>query len=71
MVRTQVNSTILASVGYDAGKQLLEIEFHDGNVYQYSHVPESVYEGLMAAESHGRYFDQHVKKAEYPYRRIV
>ena len=39
-------------------------------VYQYSDVPKSVYEGLMNAESHGRYFHQHVRDKSYRYQRM-
>lgn len=70
MFRTPVSSSNLTSVGYDPRSRVLEIEFHDGSVYQYSGVPESVYRGLMAADSHGRYLDVHVKKAGYGCRQV-
>lgn len=70
MDREPVNSSNLASVGYDSEDNILEVEFHHGGVYQYSNVPSEVYEGLMSAESHGKYFDVKVKKAGYPYRKI-
>lgn len=65
MNRIAVSSSNLASVGYDPANQLLEVEFLHGGIYQYSGVPSSVYDGLMAADSHGSYFDIHVKKAGY------
>jgi hypothetical protein len=70
MERDQVSSTNLASVGYDPTTQVLEIEFHSGGVYQYVGVPAALYEGLMAASSHGSYFHQFIKKGGYEYRRI-
>jgi hypothetical protein len=70
MVREQVSSTNLASVGYDPAAKVLEIEFRSGGVYQYDGVPAALYEGLMAASSHGSYFDEFIKKAGYSYRRI-
>jgi len=69
MKRITVSSSNLRSVGYDEATQTLEIEFHSGGVYQYSSVPRSVYEGLMGASSHGKYFHAHIKGV-YPYRRI-
>jgi len=45
-------------VGYDQEQRVLEIEFTSGAVYQYSGVPPEVHRGLIAAESHGRYFNQ-------------
>ena len=69
MVRVQVSSTSLASVGYDPTKQVLEVEFNTGAVYQYAGVPVEVYEELMAASSHGTYFAHNIKGG-YEYRRI-
>jgi KTSC domain len=68
--RTAVRSTALRSVGYDEDSQTLEIEFTSGAVYQYFDVPPEVYRGLMAAESHGRYFNQAVRNAGYRYQRM-
>lgn len=68
--RKPVNSSNLESIGYDATYQLLEIEFNSGSVYQYYGVPESIYQGLMSASSHGQYFDREIKKGGYSYNRI-
>jgi hypothetical protein len=70
MNRTPVISSNLASVGYDSRQQILEIEFNSGSIYQYFNVPVHIYNGLMSADSHGRYFDANIKKAGYGYRRI-
>lgn len=70
MKRESVESSNLASVGYDADNQILEIEFNDGGIYHYSNVPQSVYSGLMNANSHGQYFDRFIKKGGYNYKRI-
>ena len=61
MDRTSVSSSDLSSVGYDQEKQILEIEFNSGGVYQYFDVPTSIYEGLMNASSHGKYFHRNIK----------
>ena len=71
MNRVSVSSSHLASVGYEPELQILEVEFVDRSVYQYSSVPSYVYRGLMSASSHGSYLDSHVKKAGYPYRRVT
>ncbi len=62
-----VVSSDLSAVGYNGG--VLVIRFHSGGTYQYSGVPESVYQGLMGAPSHGRYFHANIK-GRYPYMRI-
>jgi len=70
MDRIKVVFSNLATVGYDADKKLLEVEFLDGTIYQYSNVPISVYNGLMKAPSHGKYFYMNVQRASFSYRRI-
>lgn len=69
MNRRLVESTDLKSVGYDSLSRTLEVEFQKGGVYQYLGVPESVHLGLMAAPSHGKYFNQFIK-GRYPFNRL-
>ena len=69
MNRIPVVSSNLASIGYEGG--VLEIEFKSGSVYQYSGVPASVYEALMSAPSHGKYFSAHIRNNSiYPCHQI-
>ena len=56
-----VRSRDLALIGYDHATSVLEIVFRAGGVYRYQGVPESVYHGLMAAPSHGTYFQKNIK----------
>ena len=67
MIMHPVNSSNLTSVGYENGT--LYITFHSGETYSYSGVPETIYHGLMAAGSHGKYFHAHIKNV-YSYHRI-
>ena len=69
MKREPVDSSNLASVGYDAKKKILEIEFNHGGVYQYFDVPKDVFDELMDADSHGKYFVHNIK-GEYEYVKI-
>jgi len=70
MDRESVYSSNLSSVGYDPSSQTLEVKFNHGGIYQYFNVPESVYNGLMNANSKGQYFDRNVKKSSYNFRKI-
>jgi hypothetical protein len=70
MDRVSVNSTMLRSVGYDATTRTLQVEFNSGVIYQYYDVPAEVYERLIAADSHGRYFNAHVRD-QYRYDRMT
>ena len=69
MERTPVTSSNIQSIGYDSESSILEVEFNNGRVYQYSGVPESEYEGLMNASSHGTYLNANIK-GHYPYTQI-
>lgn len=61
MQRFAVESTTLRSVGYESAEQILELEFTSGAVYQYFDVPESVWHGLLKAESKGKYFNREIR----------
>lgn len=69
MERIPVNSSNIGSVGYDSGSDTLEIEFINGGTYQYSGVPEGVYEGMMGADSKGKYFHANINK-KYPFSKL-
>jgi hypothetical protein len=47
----------------------LEIAFHGGRIYEYCDVPVGVYEELMNAQSHGKFFANFIRGA-YAFRRI-
>lgn len=61
MERTPVSSSNISAIGYDVDSQMLEVEFNNGSVYQYTGVPESEYEGLMGADSKGKYLHANIK----------
>jgi len=61
MERTPVQSNHMVSVGYDTGARKLQIEFHNGQVYEYHGVPEYFHKTLMDADSHGEFFHKNVK----------
>jgi hypothetical protein len=58
---TPVESSTLATVGYDEGAELLQLEFRSRVVYRYFAVPTAVPEALLAAASKGRYFNQAIR----------
>jgi hypothetical protein len=61
MTRKPVRSSTLASVGYDPSSMILEIEFKNGGIYQYLHVPATVHLALIVANSKGRYFAANIR----------
>lgn len=58
-----VDSSSVATIGYDPGTQELWVEFTSGTTYVYSEVPEIVYEELMNSDSKGSYFNRDVRNA--------
>lgn len=69
MERYSVASSNIASIGYDAQSQILEVEFLNGSIYQYYGVPENIYEQLAQAGSKGRFLNAYIKNA-YGYSRV-
>ena len=69
MKRQSVESSNLASIGYDAENEILEVQFKHGGIYQYFDVPENVYEELMNASSHGVYFSANIRN-DYGYQKM-
>lgn len=69
MNRISVSSSSISTIGYDSSTQTLEIEFQNGNVYQYFDVPPTVHTELIGAASIGQYFS-HAIRDSYRYARL-
>lgn len=67
--RTAVVSSLLVSMSY-AIAATLELEFRSGAIYRYFAVPHVVFQGLIAAESKGAYFNRHVRN-RFRYQRLA
>jgi KTSC domain len=61
--RIPVSSSNVQSIGYDPDASILEVEFNNGSIYQYSGVPQNEFDGLMAAASKGAYLHAHIKNS--------
>ena len=70
MEREKIESQNILSVGYNAAKSVLEIEFLNGGIYQYDDVPAQVHEGLMRRGSHSEFFREHIR-GQYVYRHVA
>jgi hypothetical protein len=71
MNRERVESSSIASIGYDPGGQVLEVEFRNGSVFQYRSVPADMYEEFKRAPSVGRHFNQHIRPGNYSCFRVL
>lgn len=56
-----VESSTLATVGYDCDAERLQVEFLSRAVYQYFGVPAAVHEALLTATSKGGYFNRAIR----------
>jgi hypothetical protein len=62
MERKRVSASNIRSVGYDAGKQLLEIEFSSGSIVQYSGVSPEVHRRFMNSPSPGSFYQDQIEE---------
>jgi len=69
MERKTVNSSSIRAVGYDERGRLLEVEFSDGRIIQYTGVPPEVHRRLMNAPSIVSFFRDNVEES-FPARRV-
>jgi hypothetical protein len=70
IVVVAVESSTIASVGYDLTQGLLQLEFCSLAIYHYFGVPAGVHEALLEAPSKGSYFNRAVR-GRFPYRRLI
>ncbi len=58
-MRDVKGSSNIEAVGHEGGK--LIVRFKGGGTYEYADVPAHVHDKMMAAESTGKFFHEHVK----------
>lgn len=64
----RVDSSNIHEVFHD-GQDLFAL-FTSNIAYKYKGVPVALYDAMIKAESIGKYFNQHIKLANYSYRKI-
>jgi hypothetical protein len=69
MLRQRVESSHIATVGYDEEQRIMEIVFNDGRVYHFLEVPPERVLSLLRAESKGRFFNREIKP-DFEYRAV-
>ncbi|HUE65488.1 MAG TPA: KTSC domain-containing protein [Rhizomicrobium sp.] len=70
MTTSFLTSKTLAAAVYDASQARLQLDFRDGSRYVYSPVPPHLFRALLAADSKGRFFNQHIRRV-LPYSKVV
>lgn len=63
MNRKPLKSSKLRSAGYDERLRVMEIEFVNGDVYEYKAVSPELYRQLMASPSPNSFFEDKIEEA--------
>ena len=63
MDRKNVGSSSIRSVGFDERNRVLEVEFNDGRINQYSGVSAEIHRRLVSAPSIVSYFRDNIEES--------
>lgn len=66
---TDFTSSNVARISYEINSLTLEVEFHNGGMYQYYEVGSTVWEDFKSAPSKGQFIHQYLK-GKYRYARV-
>lgn len=69
MVNQMVLSREIEWIGYEPKRNMLQVEFIAGSIYQYEPVPETVYRDFLKADSYGGFFETEIK-GRFPHRKV-
>ena len=58
---TTLNSTFLKEASYDNGSRTLTVVFNNGRTYSYQNVDQTIYQGLISADSSSRFFGSNIR----------
>lgn len=61
MTLETLNSSVIKAAGYDRDESVMRVEFISGRLYDYTGVPQSIYEKLLRAASAGEYFNANIR----------
>ncbi len=68
MERSKIeNCEMICEVGYDKEKELLEVVFQSGEVFQFEDVPHNIFISFMTAPSHYNFYLEYIK-SHYDYK---
>jgi hypothetical protein len=56
-----VSSRAINAIGYDPNTKKMKIKFKQGTTYDFCHVPEYIFKGLLSASSKGTYYNDHIR----------
>jgi|TARA_R110002020_G_scaffold2184_6_gene10076 hypothetical protein len=60
MQTVEVNSTAIQTANYEYDTYRLRLTFNNGSKYDYTKVPNHVFEGLRTSESKGKFINKYI-----------
>ena len=63
MERKRISASNIRSVGFDSRSRVLEIEFGDGSIVQYSGVSDEVHRRFVNSPSPGSYYRDNIEES--------
>lgn len=57
---TTITSSLIREASYDTSSRTLTVVLNTGRSYTYQNVDQSVYQGLISADSAGRFFNKNI-----------
>jgi len=63
IIRRPLKSSRLRAAGYDERLRVMEIEFVNGDIYQYKSVSPELYRQLMASPSPNSFFEDKIEES--------
>ncbi len=70
MKMISVESSMIASAGYDKNSKTLQVLFHTGDLYEYYKIEPETFQELLDAPSKGRYMRSHIIDC-YAYTKVL
>ena len=56
-----LKSSVIEGASYDPKTKVMTVKFRTGKSYSYAAVPQDIFDGLLKAESAGKYHTAHLK----------
>lgn len=64
-----LKSNVIESCAYNEADKELTLDFKSGGSHKYSDVPKEIFEGILSAESAGKFFHANIKN-KFPSERV-
>ncbi len=69
MERTNIDTRLIKSMGYDKEKKIMEVEFSSDMIYQYNNFPEDLYNEIVNHKNIDKFFKINIVN-RYHYKRL-